>query len=128
MCMENRPIAGLFSPWAARAALGKRLSSRPSSLMPDSEPPLSGIILYQTDDGHTRIQCRFGDEMIWLIRAQIAELFKTTPQNVILHLKAIFAEGELSETATCKDYLQVHKEGARAVSRSLHHYRMEAST
>ncbi len=94
--------------------------------MPDDAPPQSSIILYQTEDGRTRIQCRFDAETLWLTQAQIAELFQTTPQNVTLHLKAIFAEGELSEAATCKDYLQVRREGPREVSRSLRHYRLEA--
>ena len=92
-----------------------------------SEPlPQSEIILYQTEDGCTRIQCRFENETIWLTQAQIAELFQTTPQNVTLHLKAIFAEAELEEAATCKDYLQVRSEGHREVSRNLRHYRLEA--
>ena len=86
----------------------------------------SAIVLYQTEDGRTRVQCRFEDETLWLTQAQIAELFQTTPQNVTLHLKAIFAEGELVEAATCKDCLQVRQEGGRAVSRSLRHYRLEA--
>ena len=86
----------------------------------------SAILLYQTEDGRTRIQCRFENETLWLTQAQIAELFQTTPQNVTLHLKAIFAEGELVETATCKDYLQVRVEGGREVSRQLRHYRLEA--
>jgi hypothetical protein len=92
-----------------------------------SEEPLpnSEIILYQTQDGRTRIQCRFESETIWLTQAQIAELFQTTPQNVTLHVKAIFAEGELAEAATCKDYLQVRFEGGREVSRTLRHYRLE---
>lgn len=92
-----------------------------------NEPlPNSEIILYQTEDGRTRIQCRFENETIWLTQAQIAELFETTPQNVTLHLRGIFAEGELVEAATCKDYLQVRFEGAREVSRKLKHYRLEA--
>ena len=93
-----------------------------------SEEPLpqSEIILYQTEDGRTRIQCRFENETLWLTQAQIAELFQTTPQNVTLHLRGIFAEGELVEAATCKDYLQVRLEGGREVSRSLRHYRLEA--
>ena len=94
--------------------------------MPDDTPPLSSIILYQTEDGRTRIQCRFENETIWLTQAQLAELFQTTPQNVTLHLKAIFAEGELVEAATCKDYLQVRSEGDREVSRQLRHYRLKA--
>ena len=84
------------------------------------------IILYQTEDGQTRIDCRFEEGTIWLTQAQIAELFQTTPQNVTLHLKAIFAESELAEAATCKDYLQVRQEGTREVSRNLCHYRLEA--
>ncbi len=76
-----------------------------------TEPlPTSEIIIYQTEDGRTRIQCRFENETLWLTQAQLAELFQTTPQNVTLHLKANFAEGELSEVATCKDYLQVRAE------------------
>ncbi len=93
--------------------------------MPD-ELPQSSIILYEAEDGRTRIECRFDDETLWLTQAQIADLFQTTPQNVTLHLRAIFAEGELSEPATRKDYLQVRREGAREVSRSLRHYRLEA--
>ena len=81
--------------------------------------PNSEIILYQTEDGRTRIQCRFENETIWLTQAQMANLFQTTPQNVTIHLRAIFAEGELVEAATCKDYLQVRTEGGREVSRLL---------
>ena len=87
---------------------------------------MSEFILYQADDGQTRIECRFENDTLWLKQAQIAELFQTTPQNVTLHLKAIFAEGELAEAATCKDYLQVRQEGNRDVSRNLRHYRLEA--
>ena len=94
--------------------------------MPDDEPPQSSIVLYQTEDGRTRIQCRFENETIWLTQAQMAELFQTTAQNVTLHLKAIFAEGELVEVATCKDYLQVRREGLRDVSRILRHYSLPA--
>ena len=61
--------------------------------MPDNEPQ-SSVILYQTEDGRTRIQCRFENETLWLTQAQIAELFQLTAQNVTLHLKAIFAERE----------------------------------
>ena len=88
--------------------------------------PASSLILYQTEDGQTRIQCRFENETIWLTQAQMAELFQTTPQNVTLHLKAIFTEGELDEAATCKDYLQVRPEGSRQVTRSVLHYSLPA--
>jgi hypothetical protein len=85
--------------------------------MSDEPLPKSEIILYQTEDGRTRIQCRFENETLWLTQAQIAELFQTTPHNVTLHLKTIYAEGELTEEATCKEYLQVRQEGNRPVTR-----------
>jgi len=75
--------------------------------MPDNEPPQSSIILYQTEDGRTRIQCRFENETLWLTQVQIAELFQTSVPNINLHLKAIYAEGELTEAATVKSYLIV---------------------
>jgi hypothetical protein len=85
--------------------------------MPDNEPPQSSIILYQTEDGRTRIQCRFENQTIWLNQLQIAELFQTTVPNINLHLKALYGEGELSEGATIKSYLIVRSEGPRQVSR-----------
>ncbi len=94
--------------------------------MSDAPKSNSELVLYQTEDGRTRIQCRFEADTVWMTQAQMAELFQTTPQNVTLHLKAIFAEGELAEAATCKDYLQVRPEGRRTVSRKLRHYRLEA--
>ena len=92
----------------------------------DQDNQSSGeILLYQTEDGRTRIECRFEDETIWLTQAQMAELFQTTPQNITLHLKAIYAEGEQPEEATCKSYLQVRREGERSVQRQVRHYRLE---
>ncbi len=88
--------------------------------------PGGEIILYQTEDGQTRIECRFENENIWLTQALMAELFQTTPQNITLHLKAIYAEGELNEAATCKDCLQVRQEGGRSVRRETKHYSLEA--
>ena len=57
--------------------------------------PETSIILYQTEDGQTRVECRFEDESIWLTQALMAELFQVTPQNVTMHMKAIYEEGEL---------------------------------
>jgi hypothetical protein len=90
------------------------------------DAPKSEIVLYQTEDGQTRIQCRFENENVWMTQALMAELFQTTPQNITLHLKAIYEEGELTEAATCKDYLQVRAEGPRQVQRALRHYNLEA--
>ncbi len=86
----------------------------------------SEMVLYQTEDGRTRIQCRFENETVWMTQALMAELFQTTPQNITLHLRAIYEEGELGEAATCKDYLQVRSEGGRPVQRALRHYNLEA--
>jgi len=71
----------------------------------------SQFLLYQTEDGQTRIEVRLEDETLWMTQAMMAELFQTTPQNIILHLKAVYSEGGLDEAATCKDYLQVQNEG-----------------
>ncbi|MGA2261839.1 MAG: virulence RhuM family protein [Acidobacteriota bacterium] len=84
------------------------------------------IILYQTENGQTRIQVRLVDETVWLTQADMASLFQTTPQNITLHLGNIFQEGELDEASTCKDFLQVQKEGGRAVRRSRRFYNLDA--
>jgi len=73
-----------------------------------------------------QIDVRLRDETVWLSQRQIAELFQTTPQNITLHLKNIYEEGELQEDATCKDFLQVQKEGRRNVQRSLTCYNLDA--
>ncbi|MFT4178870.1 MAG: virulence RhuM family protein [Thermomonas sp.] len=91
-----------------------------------SEQPQGEILFYPREDGALALQVRLDGEMVWLTQAQMADLFQTTPQNITLHLKAIYAEGELDEAATCKDYLQVRQEGTRRVSRALHHYNLEA--
>jgi hypothetical protein len=90
--------------------------------MSDEALPQSEFILYQTDDGRTRIQCRFDDETLWLTQIQIADLFQTTVPNINLHLKAIYAEGELAAEATIKSHLIVRHEGSRQVSRPVLHY------
>jgi hypothetical protein len=61
--------------------------------VPDNESPQSSAILYQTEDGRTRIQCRFENEPLWLTQVQIAELFQTTEQNISLHIQHVFSEG-----------------------------------
>lgn len=94
--------------------------------MSEQREETPGFVLYQTEDGQTRITCRLEEETLWLSQAQMAELFQTSPQNITLHLKAIYDDGELSEEATCKEYLQVQSEGNRSVSRQIRHYRLEA--
>jgi len=94
--------------------------------MPDIEQPQSSIILYQTEDGRTRIQCRFDLETIWLTQALIGELFQITVPTVNEHLKGIFAEGELAPEATIRKFRIVRSEGARQVTREIEHYSLPA--
>jgi hypothetical protein len=61
----------------------------------------------------------------WLSQSLMAELFQTTPQNITLHIRAIYEEGEADEAATCKDYLQVRLEGWREVRRAVKHYSLD---
>jgi hypothetical protein len=91
-----------------------------------NQEPGSEIILYQTEDGNTRLEVKLENETVWLSQAQIAELFQTTPQNITIHPRSISAEGELSEAATCKDYLQVRLEGKRSIQRQIRHYNLDA--
>jgi hypothetical protein len=94
--------------------------------MSGSVPPQSSLILYQTEDGRTRIQGRFEDETIWLTQAQIAELFQVTVPTVNEHLKGIYAEGEVPSEATIRKFRIVRSEGSRDVTRELEHYNLEA--
>ena len=89
-------------------------------------PSRSEIVLYQTEDGRTSISVRLEDETVWLTQGAMAELFQTTPQNITLHLKNIYQEGELAEAATCKDFLQVQIEGTRQIERNRKFYNLEA--
>lgn len=94
--------------------------------MPDDEAPQSSIILYQTEDGRTRIQCRFENETIWLTQALIAELFQKDVRTINEHLVNIFDEGELSREATVRKFRIVRREGARDVAREIEHYSLPA--
>ncbi|QDT40334.1 hypothetical protein Pan241w_03900 [Gimesia alba] len=84
------------------------------------------FLLYETEDGQTRIEVRLAEETVWLPQRLIAELFQTTIPNVNQHLKAIYEERELLPEATIKKYLIVQKEGKREVSRQVDHYNLDA--
>lgn len=81
------------------------------------------LILYRSEDGGARVQLRAVDGTVWLTQAQMAELFATTKQNVSLHLKNIFDDGELDEVSAVKDYLTTAADGKTYHTR---HYRLEA--
>ena len=73
----------------------------------------SEIVLYQTEDGRTRLEVRLEKESAWLTQAQMAELFQTTKQNVSLHIQNIFTERELSEDSVVKESLTTAADGKR---------------
>ncbi|QHB17215.1 virulence protein RhuM/Fic/DOC family protein [Mannheimia pernigra] len=84
------------------------------------------IEIYQSQDGTTNIEVQFNQDTVWLSQTQMATIFKTTSDNISLHLKNIFAEGELDEEATTEDFSVVRQEGKRQVSRRLTHYNLDA--
>ena len=81
-------------------------------------PAGSSLLLYTTPDGSEKIEVRLENETVWLTQAGMAELFQTTAQNITIHLKEIYASGQLTEEATCKESLQVQPEGQIVVSRT----------
>ena len=83
------------------------------------------IIIYQTDDGLTKIDVKVQNETVWLSQQQMAELYGTTKQNISLHIKNIFDENELSENSTVKEFLTVQKEGNRDVERNVKFYNLD---
>ncbi|MGH8674114.1 MAG: virulence RhuM family protein [Burkholderiales bacterium] len=83
------------------------------------------LILYTTEDGKVEIQLRTEGGTVWITQAEMAALFQTTPQNITQHVKAVYAGGELSPEATCKEHLQVRQEGSRGVKRALKHYNLD---
>lgn len=86
----------------------------------------SDILIYQGEDGKTRIDVRLEDETVWLTQMAMVELYQTTKQNISLHLKNIYEAGELERKATVKEYLTVRQEGMRRVERHLDYYNLEA--
>ncbi|MBY0245594.1 MAG: cell filamentation protein Fic, partial [Sphingobacteriaceae bacterium] len=71
----------------------------------------SNILIYQTEDRQTKIETLLVDETVWLTQAQMVDLLQTSKQNVSLHIKNIFTEGELTENSVVKDYLTTAADG-----------------
>jgi len=83
------------------------------------------IVIYQTENGDTKIDVRFQDETVWLTQAQLCELYKSSKANVSEHIKNIFEEGELDEVSTVRKYRTVQNEGERTVNRTLTYYSLD---
>lgn len=95
--------------------------------MAELKAPQPGeFLLYETEDGRTRVECRFVEDSLWLTQALMADLFQVTVPTINEHLKTIFAEGELLAEATIRKFLIVRQEGSRQVNRNLDHYNLDA--
>ena len=84
------------------------------------------IEIFQSKDSKTEVTVMFEKETVWLTQKTMADLFQVKPQNITMHLRNIFAEGELTKESTCKDFLQVQKEGSREVKRNQKFYNLDA--
>ena len=91
----------------------------------EQQPPAGEIILFQTPEDSEGIRVLLEGETVWLTQNLLAELYQTTKQNISLHVRNIFAEGELRSEGTVKKYLTVRQEGTRTVRRLLDHYNLD---
>lgn len=85
----------------------------------------NSIIIYQDEDGITKVDVRFANEDIWLTQNQIAEIYKTTQENISMHIKNIYRDNELNNESTNKKFLLVQTEGSRQVKRNIDHYNLD---
>ena len=85
----------------------------------------NNIVIYQLEDGKTKIDVKLEDETVWLSQQQMADLYDTTKQNISLHIKNIFDEEELDINSTVKEFLTVQKEGNRKVERKVKYYNLD---
>ena len=83
------------------------------------------IIIYQTEDGVTRIEVRLENENVWLTQQQMAELYQTSRTNIVEHIRHIYDEQELDEFSTCRNFRQVRTEGNRQVEREIPFYNLD---
>lgn len=92
--------------------------------LPDA--PQGEFVLFQSKDGHARVECRFEAESLWLSQASIAELYDKDVRTINEHLINIYNEGEIDQSLTIRKYRIVRQEGKRQVSREIDHYNLEA--
>ncbi len=90
-----------------------------------ANPPRSELLIYQTEDGRTRIQVRLEDETVWLTQKLMAELFQKDVRTINEHIRNIYDEGELLPEATIRKFRIVQTEGSRQVSREVDFYNLD---
>ena len=83
------------------------------------------IVIYQTEDGHTRIDVRMENETVWLTQAQMAELFQTDRTSIVRHINNIYKVDELDPSSTCAKIAQVQTEGRRQVRRVIPYFNLD---
>ena len=83
---------------------------------------LGDMLIYQNEKGDTKVDVYFFNDDIWMSQAAIAKMYNTTPQNITMHVRNIYKDGELDESSTCKEFLQVQTEGNRQIKRNKKHY------
>ena len=96
-----------------------------SNNLPETGPG-GEVAVYESAEGEVRVDVRLERETVWLTQRQMAQVFDTTPENVLMHLRNIFTGGELEADATTKEFLVVRTEGRRRVRRTLKHYNLDA--
>lgn len=82
------------------------------------------LLIYQMEDGKTKVDAYFEEDTVWLSQSAMATLFQKTPQNITQHIKNIYSDGELDEVSTCKTFLQVQNEGGRSIKRNIKYYNL----
>ena len=87
--------------------------------------PGGEVAVYEASNGEVALNVRLEQETVWLTRGQMAEVFRTGLDNISLHLKNVFADGELDRAATTEDFSVVRSEGHRRVRRAPTHYNLE---
>lgn len=85
----------------------------------------NNLMIYQDENGITKVSIRFSNEDIWVTQQQLAEVYDTTQQNISQHIDGIYKDGELVQEATNKKFLLVRTEGNRQVRRNIDHYNLD---
>jgi hypothetical protein len=89
------------------------------------EEQIGEILIYQSEEGSTKIEVRLQNENVWLSQQQMSELYQSSRTNVVEHIKHIYEEGELNENSTCRKFRQVQIEGTRSVEREIPFYNLD---
>ena len=91
-----------------------------------AQVPGGEVLVYETPEGDVRVDVRLDHDTVWLTQRQMADLFESSTENIVIHLRNIFKIKEIEEGATTKDFLVVQSEGSRSVRRQVKHYNLDA--